>query len=116
MNSINQKQVVPNQNASVKSSGKTVDEAIANGLSALNTTKDRVDIEIVKEGSRGILGIGAEDAEVVLTLKPEPEPDIPADPDPAPEAPLLQRKMTRMATSANLTRIWFNARNRFCVI
>jgi len=90
MNSINQKQVVPNQNASVRSSGKTVDEAIANGLSALNTTKDRVDIEVVKEGSRGILGIGAEDAEVVLTLKPEPEPETPAVPDPAPETPVAE--------------------------
>ncbi len=94
MNSIDQKQAVQNQNASVKSSGKTVDDAIAKGLSVLNTTEDRVDIEIIKEGSRGILGIGAENAAVVLTLKPEP-----ADLNPTSETPVAETEAA--ATTAS---------------
>jgi len=33
-------------------SGKTVEEAIARGLAALNATREQVHIEIVREGSR----------------------------------------------------------------
>lgn len=48
-------------------SAKTVDQAIAQGLAELGLTRDQVNIEIVHEGSRGILGIGGEDARVRLT-------------------------------------------------
>lgn len=65
-----QDQVAPqNQNASVKSSGKTVDDAIAKGLTELNLSLEDVDVEILNQGSRGILGIGAEDAVVQLMAK-----------------------------------------------
>lgn len=87
MTNIAQKQADQNQNASVKSKGKSVDEAIKYGLAALNTTADQVDIEVINEGSRGILGIGAEDAEVKLTLKPELMPET----DPVEEtSPVLE--------------------------
>lgn len=56
-----------NQNESVKSSAKTVELAIEQGLSQLNLTQNDVEIEVVKEGKSGFLGIGAEDAVVVLT-------------------------------------------------
>ena len=61
---------------SVKSSGKTVQDAIQQGLAQLSLTEDQVEIDVVKEGSRGILGFGAEDAVVVITPKimPQPEP------------------------------------------
>ncbi|MBM3127127.1 MAG: protein jag [Chloroflexi bacterium] len=48
-------------------SGKTVDEAIDKGVAELGVTRDAVTIEIVREGSRGILGLGGEDARVRLT-------------------------------------------------
>ncbi len=64
-----QNQLDQNQNESVKSSGKNVDDAIANGLAELNLTLEDVDVEIINQGSRGILGIGAEDAIVQLTPK-----------------------------------------------
>lgn len=48
-------------------SAKTVDQAIAQGLAELGLTRDQVNIEIVHEGSRGILGLGGEDARVRLT-------------------------------------------------
>ncbi len=69
MNNMKQKPVVQNQNESVKSKGKTVEEAIASGLAQLNLTEAQVDIEIVNQGSRGILGLGAEEAVVILTPK-----------------------------------------------
>ena len=50
-------------------SGKTVEDAIAAGLSALNATENQVEIEIVNKGSRGILGFGSEPALVNMTLK-----------------------------------------------
>lgn len=62
----------------------TVSEAIQKGLIQLGVTRDDVKIEVLSEGSRGILGfIGAEDARVRLRLRrargrqPEPEPEAP---------------------------------------
>ena len=53
--------------ASREFSAKTVDEAIEKGLAELGTTRDDVAIEIVREGSRGILGLGGEEAIVRMT-------------------------------------------------
>jgi spoIIIJ-associated protein len=47
--------------------GKTIEEAIAKGLNALGLPRDAVETEIVNEGSRGMLGLGSEDAVVRLT-------------------------------------------------
>ena len=47
--------------------GKSVDEAIEEGLRALGLTADRVDIEIIHRGSRGIFGLGSEPAQVRIT-------------------------------------------------
>lgn len=47
--------------------GKSVEAAINTGLAALGLGRDEVEVEIVKPGSRGLLGIGAEDAVVRLT-------------------------------------------------
>lgn len=65
----------------VVASGKTVEDAIANGLAMLDVRRDEVDIEIITEGSRGVLGFGAENAQVKLLVKlqpvPEPKPEPP---------------------------------------
>ena len=84
--------------------GKTVEEATEIGLVALGVKRSQVEIEILSRGSRGLLGFGAEDARVRITLipaatrdappakrdkpapKPEPaaaKPDKPAKPAPA---------------------------------
>jgi spoIIIJ-associated protein len=47
--------------------GKSVEAAIAAGLSALRLNREDIEVEIVRPGSRGVLGIGAEDAVVRLT-------------------------------------------------
>lgn len=66
--------------ASVETKGKSVDEAIFNGLNELGLGIDEVDIEILEEGGRGFLGLGRS-AKVRLTERtappPEPEPEEP---------------------------------------
>jgi spoIIIJ-associated protein len=52
--------------------GKTVESAVSAGLAALRLSRDQIEIEVVKAGSRGVLGIGAEDAVVRLSVLPGP--------------------------------------------
>ena len=76
---------------SVVASGKTVEDAIKNGLAMLGVRREQVDIEVISEGSRGVLGIGAEHARVrlVVALPAPPAPEVPgpaalAEPKPEP--------------------------------
>ncbi len=55
--------------------GKTVEEAVERGLRALGVRREEVEIEILSEGSRGILGIGSTPARVRLTRR-EPEEQV----------------------------------------
>ncbi len=71
---------------SVVVSGKTVEDAINNGLAMLGVRRDQVDVEIITEGSRGVLGFGAEHARVRLAVKGSVAPRVaepPAPPSPA---------------------------------
>jgi spoIIIJ-associated protein len=74
---------------SVVASGKTVDGAITNGLEMLGVRRDQVDVEVLSEGSRGVLGFGAENARVRLLVKtPPPPPPAPVETKaPAPARP-----------------------------
>ena len=47
----------------------TVEEAISRGLEQLALSRDSVDIEILDNGSRGLLGIGGRQSRVRLTVK-----------------------------------------------
>ena len=49
--------------------GKTVDEAVENALNSLGLTKDQAEIIVIEEASRGIFGIGAHPAKVMVTKK-----------------------------------------------
>jgi spoIIIJ-associated protein len=69
----------------VVASGKTVEDAIANGLAMLEVRRDQVDIEIITEGSRGVLGFGAENAQVKLLVKLPPKPEPVPEPVPTPD-------------------------------
>jgi len=53
---------------SVEASGKDVEEAIAQGLAELGKTRDEVEIEVLSEGSRGLFGLGAEEARVRISI------------------------------------------------
>lgn len=52
---------------SVDASGKTVEEAIEKALAELGLERTQVEVEVVKEGRSGILGIGGEEARVIVT-------------------------------------------------
>lgn len=55
---------------SIESVGKNIDEAVKHALIELNTTEDKVKVEILDEGSKGILNIiGKREAKVKVTLK-----------------------------------------------
>lgn len=51
-------------------SGKTVDEALKNALRELNITEDKIEYEVIDEGSKGFLGlVGTKPAKVFVTVK-----------------------------------------------
>lgn len=51
--------------------GKTVEEAIQNGLREMELTRGQVDVTVFDEGSKGFLGFGVKPARVLLTEKPK---------------------------------------------
>lgn len=71
-----------------------VEEAIAAGLEVLGLSREQVEVEVLDEGSRGVLGIGSRPARVRLTPIAAPPPaeaapaaaETPAAPPPLPEA------------------------------
>ena len=85
-------EVVTAERRSVVASGKTVEDATKNGLAMLGVRREQVDIEVISEGSRGVLGFGAEHARVRLLVKqpaaPPPPVVVPAtvtEPEPEPK-------------------------------
>ncbi|MDP1990299.1 MAG: RNA-binding cell elongation regulator Jag/EloR [Syntrophales bacterium] len=48
--------------------GKTIDEAIGNACSAFQVSREKLNIEIISEGSSGFLGIGAKKAQIRASL------------------------------------------------
>jgi len=81
---------------------RTVKEAIALGLETLGLSQDDAIIEILEEGRSGVFGMGAKDAVVRITSRPDesasdaaeelatpeaPADSIPTEQEPEPEAP-----------------------------
>lgn len=56
----------------IEKKGKTIDEAVSAALAELGTTKENVEIEVINEGKRGILGLGAEEAHVKVIMEENP--------------------------------------------
>ncbi|MGH2348776.1 MAG: RNA-binding cell elongation regulator Jag/EloR [bacterium] len=52
----------------VEETGKTVDEAIDRALNALGAAREDVTVEVLDPGARGMLGLGARDARVRVSL------------------------------------------------
>jgi spoIIIJ-associated protein len=87
--------------------GKTVEAAINAGLAALRLSRADVEVEVVRPGSRGVLGIGAEDAVVRLSpvrpaprVEPRPTPKVDQQPRPTPAARQEPRREPRPETKA----------------
>src|SRR5438477_12663129 len=55
---------------SIETEGDTIDEAIERALNALQVGRDRVEIEILADASRGLFGFGGKKARVRATLRP----------------------------------------------
>lgn len=53
----------------LKVEAKTIQAAIDKGLKKLSLRRDQVEVAIVKEGKKGILGIGSKKASIILTEK-----------------------------------------------
>lgn len=87
------------ESKSIEISAANIEAAIAEGLAQLGVSRDQVRIEVLDQGSRGVLGFGARNAVVRLTLlAPSPaeaeaiasqeepiSPTEPAEPQPAVE-------------------------------
>ncbi|MBI4320030.1 MAG: protein jag [Chloroflexi bacterium] len=58
---------------SLEVSAKTVSEAIQQALAMLGKSLEEVDISVLSEGNRGILGIGGEDARILVSVRSGPE-------------------------------------------
>ena len=55
-------------------SGKTAEDAVERALAKLGVARDRVDVEVIREGRKGLLGFGGEDAIVRVTHEGRPAP------------------------------------------
>ncbi|AJD31529.1 RNA-binding cell elongation regulator Jag/EloR [Clostridium sporogenes] len=61
----------------IEMTGKTIEEAINHGLMELNTSKDKVEIKIIDEGSKGFLNfIGTRPAKIEMKLKKDYEKEV----------------------------------------
>ena len=108
--------------------GKSVEAATNAGLAALRLSLEEVTVEIVRPGSRGVLGIGAEDAVVRVTAigaikaapaaasaksevepaaasRPTSAPTARAEPRPASKAAPRPAEPTAAAVSVNLDKV-----------
>lgn len=56
--------------------GATSAEAIELALKKLGKTREQVDIQVLQEGKKGFLGIGARSAHVIVRVKEEPMPVV----------------------------------------
>lgn len=53
----------------VEITGKNIDDAVENGLKELKLKADKVEVEVLEHGSKGLFGLGAKPAKVKLTVK-----------------------------------------------
>jgi spoIIIJ-associated protein len=71
----------------VETEGETIDQAIANALKALGVERDKITVDILSEGKKGILGFGAQKARIRAALR-KGRIDAPIAPSPmAPAGP-----------------------------
>ncbi|MCR2805304.1 RNA-binding cell elongation regulator Jag/EloR [Paenibacillus soyae] len=56
----------------IVASGKTIDDAVRNGLAEWQVTEDRVEVVVLEQPSKGLFGLfGVKEAKVELTLIPD---------------------------------------------
>lgn len=108
----------------VEAEGTTLDEAIVNALRQLQVERERVEIEVLAQPTKGFLGIGGKKARIRATLRvplavrvsePKPEPprpsprvsetkaDVPRSREPRPEAARESGSRTSALASPEMT-------------
>lgn len=53
----------------IEITGRTVQEAVENGLKELKLKEDKVEVEVLDHGTKGLFGLGAKPAKVKLSIK-----------------------------------------------
>ena len=76
---------------SIEMTGATRDIAVQNALDFLQMDRDDVSVEVLDNGKKGFLGIGATDAKVRVTYEAPDEPEKPAD------KPVTEKKESKKA-------------------
>lgn len=56
--------------------GKTVNDAITNAIIELETTSDKINYDVISEGSKGVFGIGSKPAKIKVWFKEEPKRSV----------------------------------------
>ena len=74
--------------------GKTVEDALTQATIELGLTSDKLEYEVVEKGSSGILGIGAKDAVITVSLKGEKKASSEEVPVSKEETPVKENKVT----------------------
>ena len=97
-------------------SAKTVEEAIQIALMQLNASRDEVKVDVVSEGKPGLLGLGAEEAKIIVErLTPLPEPGNsetePEEDVAAIAESILERLLELMELEATIQRQTFQTTN-----
>ncbi len=57
---------------SIEASGKSVDDAVLQALTRLGKRRDEVEVTVLQEPSRGIVGLGGREARVRVSVRPAP--------------------------------------------
>ena len=61
----------------ITATGQTVDLAVESALSELNTTREKIEVNIIDEGKKGLLGIfGSRPAVVKVMVKIDPIEEV----------------------------------------
>ena len=59
--------------------GSSVEDAVKRALLQLNVTLDEIDVDVISSGSRGVLGMGREDARVRVRARNQPDSEEEVD-------------------------------------
>lgn len=78
------------QSGMIEVTGADVEAAVARGLAQLRVSREKVTIEVLDEGSRGLLGLGRRDAVVRLRLREAPAAPTPPKPVEKPAPPRVE--------------------------
>src|SRR3990172_9712861 len=117
---------MPDSRPSLEIIAPTVDEPVVRGAAELGVSPQRLLVEVLDEGGKGVLGVGARQARVRLTLlgapvppKPTPEPEEDEEDEelgPTDQALDVSRETVRelvslMGLQARVTSRWGEADN-----